>query len=341
MTVPVDPGTSLQDDVDYVLLAGATGLHARFSPLYSILNGGLTSDNMSMASAFNWGGIHRFDSAKLKILSSGAAFSLIFAVPTVFTADHTLTLDIGDADRSVTLGGNLATAGAVTFAGAFAATLTLTGATGVTLPTTGTLATLAGTETLSGKTLTAPQFVDGGFIADSNGNEELVFGVTASAVNHWKLSNAATGNKPVLEVVGDDANISATLQAKGTGILELKAAKTGYVDLGNTGAGTVTADLSQGNTFRMTATGNFTLAVSNMKDGQRATLIIRQDGTGSRTITWPTSFRWLNGTGATDSTTDKPTLTTTPNKVDIISGIYDATLGLWWMSVVGFKGAVS
>lgn len=330
MTVPVDPGTSLQDNVDYVLLAGATGLHARFSPLYSILNGALTSDNISMASAFNWGGIHRFDSAKLKILSSGAAFSLIFAVPTVFTADHTLTLDIGDADRSVTLGGNLATAGAVTFAGAFAATFTLTAATGVTFPTTGTLATLAGVETLRSKTL-----------ADADGNEILESGSVASAVNHWKLTNAATGNKPVLEVAGDDANIGATLQAKGTGILELKAAKTGYVDLGDTGTGTVTADLSQGNTFRMRATGNFTLAVSNPKDGQRATFIIRQDGTGSRTVTWPTAFRWLNGTGATDSTTDKPTLTTTANKLDIISGIYDATLSLWWVSVVGFKGAVS
>lgn len=178
-------------------------------------------------------------------------------------------------------------------------------------------------------------------LLDGNGNEVLETGQVSSAVNHWKLTNAATGNKPVLEVAGDDANIGATLQAKGTGILELKAAKTGYVDLGDTGTGTVTADLSQGNTFRMRATGNFTLAVSNPKDGQRATFIIRQDGTGSRTVTWPTAFRWLNGTGATDSTTDKPTLTTTANKLDIISGIYDATLSLWWVSVVGFKGAVS
>jgi hypothetical protein len=44
----------------------------------------------------------------------------------------------------------------VTGSGNFAYTRTLTGATNVTFPTTGTLATLAGTETLTNKTLTSP-----------------------------------------------------------------------------------------------------------------------------------------------------------------------------------------
>jgi len=44
----------------------------------------------------------------------------------------------------------------VTGSGNFAYTRTLTGTTNVTFPTTGTLATLAGSETLSNKTLTAP-----------------------------------------------------------------------------------------------------------------------------------------------------------------------------------------
>jgi hypothetical protein len=51
---------------------------------------------------------------------------------------------------TITLGGNLTTSGA------YATTLTTTGTTTVTLPTTGTLATLAGSETFTNKTLTNP-----------------------------------------------------------------------------------------------------------------------------------------------------------------------------------------
>lgn len=60
---------------------------------------------------------------------------------------------------TITLGGNLVTSGA------FDLTLTQTAASNVTLPTTGTLATLAGTETLTNKTLTAPKIT--GFTAGS------------------------------------------------------------------------------------------------------------------------------------------------------------------------------
>lgn len=53
---------------------------------------------------------------------------------------------VDNGTKTITLGGNLTTSGA------FNTTLTTTATTSVILPTTGTLATLAGTETLSGKT---------------------------------------------------------------------------------------------------------------------------------------------------------------------------------------------
>lgn len=54
---------------------------------------------------------------------------------------------VANTGKTITLGGNLTTSGA------FATTLTVTASTNVTLPTTGTLATLAGSEALTNKTV--------------------------------------------------------------------------------------------------------------------------------------------------------------------------------------------
>lgn len=48
MPIPIDPGTGLQDNVkEPILLAGVTGLHNRFKPLYDALTGALGQDNLS------------------------------------------------------------------------------------------------------------------------------------------------------------------------------------------------------------------------------------------------------------------------------------------------------
>lgn len=53
-------------------------------------------------------------------------------------------------------------------------------------------------------------------IRDSNQNEILSFGATASAVNHPKVVNAATGNRPRVEADGDDASVGLGLRPKGS-----------------------------------------------------------------------------------------------------------------------------
>lgn len=79
------------------------------------------------------------------------------------------------------------------------------------------LVTLTDTQTLSGKTLTAPKFVDNGFIADANGNELIVFHTIASALNHIKVTNGGTGVSPIVAAVGDEDNLDLVLNSKGTG----------------------------------------------------------------------------------------------------------------------------
>lgn len=63
--------------------------------------------------------------------------------------------------------------------------------------------------------------VDLGEINDSNGNEILEFDAVASAVNHVRLLNAATGNGPQIQVAGGDTNAALTIATKGTGGLTL------------------------------------------------------------------------------------------------------------------------
>lgn len=81
--------------------------------------------------------------------------------------------------------------------------------------------TLTQTNTVSGitnKTFTAPKITSGSFIADSNGNELILFpSAVASAVNELTVSNAATGNSPSIAASGGDTNIDVTLTPKGTG----------------------------------------------------------------------------------------------------------------------------
>jgi hypothetical protein len=88
-------------------------------------------------------------------------------------------------------------------------------------------ATLAGTETLSNKTLTAPRFATAGEIDDANGAELIKFPSTvASAVNEITVSNAATGSAPVISATGDDTNISLGLTPKGSGVVSANGVLT-------------------------------------------------------------------------------------------------------------------
>ena len=73
-------------------------------------------------------------------------------------------------------------------------------------------------------------FDDAHGINDENGNEQIIFQTTASAVNQFDITNAATGNNPSISATGDDSNISINLVPKGTG--EVQANGVGLATTG-------------------------------------------------------------------------------------------------------------
>ena len=54
-------------------------------------------------------------------------------------------------------------------------------------------------------------------IIDENGNEQVTFTTTGSAVNEFTVANAATGNAPEISATGGDTNIDLNITPKGTG----------------------------------------------------------------------------------------------------------------------------
>jgi hypothetical protein len=75
-------------------------------------------------------------------------------------------------------------------------------------------------------------FDDAHGINDENGNEQIVFQTTSSAVNQLDITNAATGNAPSIQATGGDSNINLKVGPKGTGLLEvLGATNPGSIQL--------------------------------------------------------------------------------------------------------------
>jgi len=183
---------------------------------------------------------------------------------------------------------------------------------------TGDVVGTSDTQTLTAKTLTSPKI--GTAIADTNGAELIKVTATSSAVNEVTLANAATGNNPALSATGDDTNVGIDITPKGTGEMDVTASfMTGIFSdkvsaIGNTGtAQTITA--TNGQVFTATLTGNctFTLAGSNSNSNRATsfTLILANDATPSRTVSWAGgTFKWPGGAASLARTT-------TANAIDV------------------------
>lgn len=176
--------------------------------------------------------------------------------------------------------------------------------------------------------------------------------LTINAANSLRLADTDSSNYVGLKAPGTvSTNYTLTLPAAdGTSGQVLSTNGSGVLSFGNSGdvtltgtqtltnktveAGTFTngyteevatantstaytIDLANGSVQILTLTGNCTFTFPTATAGKGFTLLLKQDGTGSRTVTWPASVKWPASTA--------PTITATASKMDKYVFVADGT----------------
>ncbi len=157
-----------------------------------------------------------------------------------------------------------------------------------------------------------------GFGAGGGGGSSSIGSATDVALN-----SPATDNVLIYNNLGKWTNSSLTGHA---------ALPTGggveTVVTNATATGATTLNLANGNVFNLTLSGNVTFTFSGATSGKACafSIYLKQDGTGSRTVTWPAAAKWSGGA---------PTLSTAANALDIV--VFESLDGgtNWFGSLVG------
>lgn len=142
--------------------------------------------------------------------------------------------------------------------------------------------------------------------------------VSELAVRTGTIDAAAVGYTP--SAGGDATNVAAFLDdevAKLDGGNQFTGSQ-GVTFVALTDATTISVDASLSNNFRVTLGGNRTLAnPTNLKDGMTLNIKVKQDGTGGRTMTFGSKYKWPGGS--------TPPLSPAAGAVDIICAVYDSS----------------
>jgi hypothetical protein len=205
---------------------------------------------------------------------------------------------VNNSGKTITLGGNLTTSGA------YALTLTLSNTTSVTLPTTGTLATLAGSESLTNKKLGS--LTSNGIVTTSGGDGTLsVTSTTGSGNVVLATSPSITTSLTTGSTTFDLVNTTATtVNFAGAATTLSIGAATGTTTVNN--SLTVTGDLTVNGTTTTVNATTVTVDDKNIELGSVASPTNTTADGGGITLKGTTdkTFNWVNATAAWTSSED-------------------------------------
>lgn len=238
----------------------------------------------------------RIANTGLLLADSDASHFLTIAPGSNLTAARQLTLTTGDADRTITLSGN---------------------------------PTLADWFDQAVKTSSDPTF-NTLKLNDSDDTHQLTLAVTSNLTAARTLSLVPgdadrtvtlTGNPTLADWFDQAVKTTSTPSFAGaTFTADVNMGNNNVYftenDAGNSGT-SITINWLNSNKQKVTLTGNCTFTFTAPNGPCNLILQVRQDGTGSRTATWPATVKWPSGSA--------PTLTTTASRMDLIGFYYDGT----------------
>lgn len=147
-------------------------------------------------------------------------------------------------------------------------------------------------------TLSAPQDLHtGASVQFATGSIGAVVATTVTAATRASVGTGSTDSSASLHVVGQYYSR--------------------MVDAGTISGTTCSFDWTSGNEHKAVLSSNTTVSFANGVTGGRYVLLLKQDGTGSRTVTWPVSVLWPSASA--------PTLSTTASKTDLFTFFFDGT----------------
>jgi hypothetical protein len=252
--------------------------------------------------------------------------------PSITGNTYTISAETATGGANLRLTGADASTDDVKFAEGTNINITRTDANVITIGTTATVANSFSTVSANGTAIVADSESDtltlspgtGIAIAGNASSDSITItnsGVTGLTAGSGITISGATGNVTITATanlanyVTTDTTQTITGDKTFSGTTSLETYKEQVYAAGNQTNYTPAA--SDGPVHTLTATGTLTLnAPSGMSTGGSIVLIIRQDGTGGRTLSANSAYKFAGGL---------KTLSTAANAIDVVTVFYDGT----------------